>query len=210
MQIPISLRHRKFLIFWLGTIFGWIGNQVLVWAIPWHIRTFTDDPLALGAIGMIRLAPTILFSLFAGVVADSFSRRKIVLLTQTLMGSIALVFAVLTLTGIIKLWHIYLLLAAHATTYIFELPARYSITPNLVPQKDLSNALSVEFLGIQIGSLIGPVISGNVIGHFGQASAYLASASLFSSLLVALVFMGNIPQVKLPQVKFGVDWTAIK
>jgi MFS family permease len=210
MQIPISLRHRKFLVFWLGTIFGWIGNQVLIWAIPWHIRSFTDDPMALGIIGIIRLAPTLLFSLFSGVVADSINRRKIILVTQTLMGTTALVFFVLTRVGIIQLWHIYLLLMVHATSYIFELPARYSITPNLVPGKDLPNALSVELLGIQIGSLLGPLISGTVIDQFRQSSAYMVSSVLFLLFILVLIALGNIPQVKLPKVKPGIDWISIK
>ena len=54
MQLPPALRYRQFAIFWIGVIFAWIGNQVLIWAIPWHIRTFSENPLALGVIGLIR------------------------------------------------------------------------------------------------------------------------------------------------------------
>lgn len=89
--MPASLRSRQFLIFWLGTIFAWTGNQVLVWAIPWHARNFTANPIALGLIGLIRLAPTILFSLFAGMIADTFNRCKIDFITQAVMGITALV-----------------------------------------------------------------------------------------------------------------------
>jgi MFS family permease len=210
MKIPPSLRHRQFVIFWMGTIIGWIGNQVLVWAIPWHIRNFTDNPLALGAIGLIRLAPTILFSLFAGVIADSFNRRKVVFITQSLMASTAFVFGVLTLSGVIKLWHIYILLAVHATTFIFDLPARYSITPNLVPGRELPNALSVEFIGVQLGSLIGPILCGNLMNHFGQSTAYFASASLFGFILAALLLLGHVPQITLKQTSTGIDWSSIK
>ena len=210
MQIPISLRHRQFFIFWLGTTFGWIGNQVLVWAIPWHIRSITDNPLALGLVGLIRLIPTILFSLFSGILADTFNRKKIVFLTQALMVSISLLFAILTFTNIIKLWHIYLLLAVHATTYVVDLPARYSLTPNLVDKRNLPNALSIELLGIQIGSLIGPILSGYSINRFGQSSAYLISLSLFSMLGIALLAIGEVSQEKLIKVKSGFNWAAIQ
>ena len=210
LQFPPSLRRRQFAIFWAGTIFAWIGNQVLVWAIPWHIRDFTDNPLALGSIGLIRLVPTVLFSLFAGVIADSFSRRKVVFITQGTMGLVGLSLAFLTWTGKIQLWHIYVLLAVHATTFIFDLPARYSLTPNLVPGQVLPNALSVEFLGIQIGGLIGPVLSGGLMNRFGQSTAYLVSASLFGVMLIALLLLGKVSQDRMKSSQPGIDWSAIR
>lgn len=210
MQIPISLRHRKFAIFWAGIAFAWTANQVLIWAIPWHIRTFTDYPLALGAVGLIRLVPTVLASLFAGVIADKFNRRKVVFITQGTMGLVALLLAFLTLSGKIELWLVYLLLLIQATAYVFDLPARYSITPNIVPIKALSNALSVEFIAIQIGALIGPILSGTLINQFGQPAAYLAASLLFSVMLIALLLMGEVPQERLETVRKRVDWAAIK
>jgi MFS family permease len=210
LQIPLALRHRSFAIFWVGTLLAWIGNQVMVWAIPWHIRTFTQVPFAFGAIGLIRLFPTLLLSLFAGLAADSFSRRKVVFMTQSLMVVIALSFGLLSWTGTIRLWHIYLLLGAHATVYVFDLPARYAMTPNLVPKRDLPNALSVEFLGIQMGSLLGPVFSGILLERYGQSAAYLASACLISCMLLVLLLLGSIPQRKIKAIKSGIDWGSIK
>jgi len=210
MPIPPAFRLRKFRIYWVGTVFGWMGNQVLIWAIPWHIGSFTDNPFALGAIGLIRLAPTILISLFAGVIADSISRRKIVFLTQFTMGLIGLIYALLTWSGLIQLWHIYILLSIHATTYILGQPARYSMTPNLVSTNELANALSVEFLGLQIGSLLGPIVSGTVMEHFGQHAAYFTSAGLFGIMLISLLLLGPVPQEKIKRTSSAIDWDAIK
>ena len=210
MKIPPSLRHRQFAIFWAGIAFAWIANQVLIWAIPWHIRTFTDNPLALGAVGLIRLVPTVFASLFAGVIADKYNRRKVVFITQGTMGLVALLLAFLTFTGKIELWLIYLLLVFQATAYVFDLPARYSITPNIVPIKALSNALSVEFIAIQIGGLVGPILSGTLMNKFGQPAAYLAASILFSVMLIALLLMGSVPQDKLENIRPGIDWAAIK
>ena len=210
MQIPTALRHRQFVIFWAGTLFGWLGNRILVWTIPWHIRNFTDDPMALGMIGLIRLAPTLVFSLFAGVIADRFSRRKVIFITQGTMGTIALVYAILTRLEIIRLWHIYFLLVIYATAYIIDLPARYSITPNLVPKQVLPNALSVEFLGVQLGSLAGPVISGAMMNQFGESAAYLTSTTLFAVMLSALLILGNVPQRKIASSQAIIDWGSIR
>ena len=210
MHIPPSLRHRQFAVFWTGIAFSWFANQVLVWAIPWHIRDFSDNPFALGAIGLIRLIPLVLASLFAGVVADRFSRRKVVFFTQSTMGLVALTLALLTFTGKVELWLIYALLAVQSTAYVFDLPARYSITPNIVPVHVLPNALSVEFLGVQFGGLLGPVLSGFLMNRFGQPAAYFASAILFGVMLVALISMGQVPQQKLQSASPGIDWGAIK
>jgi len=210
MQIPPALRQRQFAIFWAGIIFAWTANQVLIWAIPWHIRSFSDNPLALGAVGLIRLVPTVLASLFAGVVADKFNRRKVVIITQGTMGIVALMLAILTFTGRIELWIIYLLLVLQATAFVFGLPARYSITPNIVPSEALPNALSVEFIAIQIGGLVGPVLSGTLMNQFGQPAAYLAATILFCVMLIALLLMGSVPQEKLESIKPGIEWVAIK
>jgi MFS family permease len=210
MQFPPALRHRQFAIFWTGMAFAWIANQVLVWAIPWHIRDFTDNPFALGAVGLIRLIPTIFASLFAGMFADKFSRRKVIFVTQGAMGSVALLLAVLTFTGRIELWMVYAMLSVQATAYVFDLPARYSITPNIVPAKVLPNALSVEFIAVQMGGLLGPVISGTLMNRYGQPAAYLASAMLFCVMLVALLLMGKVPQEKMHSTVSGIDWAAIQ
>jgi MFS family permease len=210
MQIPAAFKHRQFAIFWVGLIFAWMGRQMFTWGLPWHIRTFTENPLALGAIGLIRLIPTIFLSLFAGVIADRFNRRYIVFVTQSAMGLVALTLALLTLTKTIQLWHIYGLLAIQATLYVFDLPARLSLTPNLVSKQNLSNAISVEFMAIQIGSLIGPILSGGLIEYYGQSAAYFGTVILFVIMLLALLAIGPVAQQKMEIAPTGIDWVAIR
>ena len=121
-----------------------------------------------------------------------------------------LIFAILTWVYMIDLWPIYLLLLIHATAFIIGQPSRNSLTPNLVARQDLPNALSVEFLGFQVGSLLGPILSGTMINHFGQSAAYLTFAGLFGIILLALIFMGHVPQEEIHQKSAGFDWNAIR
>lgn len=207
MQIPHSLRHRQFALFWGGLFFSWVGNYMLITAIPWHIHTFSDNPIALGSIGLIKFAPLLLGSLFAGFVADSFSRRRVVFLTQGLMGLTALLAGLLTLSGRAQLWHIYLLLALYSTAFVFDAPARYSLTPNLVPERLLPNAISVEMISLQIGGLIGPVMGGWIIEHYGQEYAYLTSGVFFAFMTLTLLTMGSVSQQKVSTQHRG-DWEA--
>jgi len=210
MQIPPALRHRRFAFFWVGLLLAWTGNQILIWAIPWQISNFTDNPFALGGIGLIRLVPTIFISLFAGVIADRFNRRKVVMVTQSVMGGTALLLGLLTLTKTIQLWHIYALLVIHATAFVIDLPARYSLTPNLVPESVLPNALSVEVIAFQVGGIFGPILNGIIINQVGEFASYLISASLFTAMPIALIVMGPIHQIRFESKGGGVEWDAIK
>jgi MFS family permease len=210
MQIPPALRYRRFTLFWVGLFLAWTGNQLLIWSIPWQISSFTTNPAALGSIGLIRLVPTIFVSLFAGVIADRVSRRKIVTMTHAIMGGTALLLGILTITKTIQLWHIYLMLVIHATAIVIDLPARFSLTPNLVPKSILPNALSLEVIAFQIGGIFGPILNGIIINQIGEQGSYLIAAGLFATMPIALMLMGPVKQKRLQKVQSGVDWVAIK
>lgn len=210
LQRPPALRYRQFVILWLGIFFAWTGNQLLTWTIPWQIRSFTDNPFALGSIGLIRLAPTVIVSLFAGFIADRFNRRKVVMLTQSTMGLAALMLGVLTLSGRLQLWHIYALLLVQATAFVIDLPARYSLVPNIVPGKVLANALSIEVIAFQIGGIAGPILNGALLQHGGEQVSYLVAAVFFGVMVLLLAVMGAVPQQPHTGKQAGIDWEAIR
>jgi MFS family permease len=163
----------------------------------------------LGAVGFIRLAPTLLFSLFAGVIADRFRRRHVLIVTQSALLILALILALLTLKGQITLRVIYIIIAAQATALTFDLPARQSLIPNLVPSQDLPNAFSLQILAFQIGAFAGPTFSGLAIDRFGVAGPYLISLLGFGSMLLVLYKIGPVSQkMSLPK-RSGVDREAI-
>ncbi len=184
-----------------------------LWALLWHVRLMTDQPIALGGIGLARILPVIVFSLVGGAVADSADRRKILFVTQSVMVLEALVLAWLTFTGQITLWQIYLLTAIQATALAFDLPARQALVPNLVPAEDLPNAFSMQSIAFQVGSIVGPALSGLVIAYWGQYYAYLLNGITYLAVIGALLLIGPIPQqtrgsgrihVNLDDIKEGV------
>lgn len=209
LHLPPSLRYRKFAIMWVGMLFAWMGQGILVWAIPWHMRTFTRNALLFGGIGLFRLLPVLVFSLFAGVLADRFSRRLVIFLTQGFISLIGICMAWLTFTGSVQVWILYLMLGLHSTAFVLSLPARLAITPNLVPQEDLPNALSVEAVALQVGGLLGPLVNGWVIDHWGLAATYLVAGLSLFLLPLAVLLIGHIPQQRLALNRKGVDWQAI-
>jgi MFS family permease len=192
--IPPSLKHRQFSYLWLGRVISIIGSQMQVWAILWHIDTLTQKPLALGMVGAARVVPLILFSVFGGAVADLFDRRKLLLVTQSFQALLALLLWGLTMSGSIQLWHIYVVIALQAVAFSFDVPASQALVPNLVPREVLPNALSMNLISYQIGSIVGPAVGGLVIAGAGPEYTYLINAVSFLSVIAALIAMGEVRQ----------------
>jgi MFS family permease len=196
IHIPPSLHHRRFRLLWLGLLISIAGSQMQLWALFWQIRTLTDQPIALGAVGLARILPVIIFSLIGGAVADVLNRRRVLFLTQTGMAVAAFILGWLTLTGNIDLWHIYLLTALQAVFQAFDGPARQALVPNLVSVKDLPNAFSMNSIANQTGSIVGPAISGFIIAAGGLPYVYIINAISYLAVILALILMGSVDQQK--------------
>jgi MFS family permease len=194
LHLPPALRHRRFTLLWLGLLVSVAGSQMQVWALFWHIRTLTDQPIALGGIGAARIVPVVVFSLIGGAIADSFNRRRILYLTQSAMALVAVGLGLLTQFEHITIWHIYLLTAIQAVAIAFDLPARQALVPNLVPTEDLPNAFSMTSIAFQTGAILGPAVSGFVIAYGGLQVVYYINAVTYLAVILALVMMGDIPQ----------------
>jgi MFS family permease len=210
LHIPPSLLHRRFRLLWLGQMISIAGTQMQVWALLWHIRILTDQPIALGAIGLARIIPVIIFSLFGGLVADIANRRKIIFITQSVMALTALALALLTFTEKVALWQIYVLTAIQAVAVAFDNPARQALVPNLVPASDLPNAFSMNSVAFQVGSIVGPALSGLVLAYVGQAYVYLFNAISFVAVLAAVLLMGSVAQEVQPGQQATINLSAIR
>jgi MFS family permease len=194
IHLPAALKHRQFTLIWVGLIISMIGSQMQQWALFWHISQLSTAPIAVSIVGGVRFAAVLCFSLVGGLVADRANRRMILFLTQSISLLVAFVLGLLTLIGVIQLWHIYLLSAIQASAMAFDLPARQSLVPNLVPREDLPNAFSLQSIAFSVGAIVGPALSGVVIGYLGQEYAYFINAISFLAVIFALIAMGSVPQ----------------
>jgi len=199
LKIPPALRLRPFRLFWFGFMVSVTGSQMQFWALLWHIRELTDEPIALGGVGLARIIPLLIFALVGGVTADSNDRQKVLYITQTSMALIAVTLGVLTLTGSIQLWHIYLLTALQAIAQAYDLPARQALIPNLVDNESLPNAFSMTSIALQTGSILGPAMSGITIATLGLDAVYFINALTFFAVILALIMMGKIEQELAPK-----------
>ncbi|HSL28382.1 MAG TPA: MFS transporter [Anaerolineales bacterium] len=209
IHIPPSLKHRRFFYLWSGQLLSIAGTQMQIWALFWHIRTLTEEPIALGGVGLARILPIIIFSLIGGVIADSFERRKIMFLTQAAAALVAISLGLLTQFNQISIWLIYALTAFQAIAVAFDSPARQALVPNLVPAKDLPNAFSMTSIAWQTGAIIGPALSGIVIATGGQEAVYYINALSYLAVILALILIGPVPQTKTDRIA-GVSLRSIR
>jgi MFS family permease len=193
----VALRHRNFRLIWAGLFLSFTGSMMQNAALLWHVSLLVPPErkgLALGLVGLVKVAPIMTFSLISGVVADAWDRRKVMLVTQLAATAVAVALAVLTLRGLTAVWPIYALAALGAAVGAFDLPARQALVPSLVPREHLPNAISLNTIMFQTASVVGPSLGGIVIATSGVAWVYLANAISFSAVVAALLMMRNLPQ----------------
>lgn len=144
---------------------------------------------------MFRAVPIIAFSLIGGVVADRVDRRKIILFTQFTSGLFAIILGVLSVTGLIDVWHIYALTFVSAAVNSASLPARDAITANLVPRQHLMQAIGLNTSVMQISRIAGPSIAGLLIATISLPLTYLLNgiAHVITFGMITRIYLGPLP-----------------
>jgi MFS family permease len=206
MVIPPALKSRPFLMYWIGHLISIAGSQMQLWALYWHLRTLSDQPMVISGIGLVRFLPVILLSLVAGVVADRFERRKIAILTQIALGLVAMFLGLTTAWGVVTLWIIFGLVILQSVAVAFDGPARQALIPSLVPRENLANAYSMTSIASKVGGILGPAICGVVIAFWGLQWAYWINAISYLAVIAALIAMGDIRTV-IEKKHFGLRGT---
>lgn len=186
-----------------------------LWALYWHLRILSDQPMIISGIGVARFLPVIVLSLAAGLVADRFNRRNIAILTQAALGCVALILGVETGRGIASIWLLFGLVIFQSVAVAFDAPARQALIPSLVPRENLANAYSLNSIASKVGGILGPALSGVVIAYLGLQWAYWFNAISYIAVILALIAMGHVPQsadasveaaYPLQEIRAGIDF----
>lgn len=192
-----ALGYPAFRIWVVGGFLSNIGGNLQTWALFWQLDHITHRAEAVGIVGLVRVVPLLAFGLFAGHIADRYHRGKILLLTQSSMGVIALILAWLSFTHQITPLAIYALIALNAVVFAYDGPARQSIVANLVPTAHYANAASINGIQWRLAEVLGPVFSGLLIAYIGPDRgpgwAYALNALSFLALLYAVLKLPPMP-----------------
>lgn len=163
-----AMRHANYRLFAAGFLVSGLGLQMLAMALAWEIYERTNDPLALGIIGLARALPVLLMALPAGYVIDSFDRRRVLVLTQAGFA-VACVALAAASWSVASLWAIYLIVTLSGCVRSFNGPTRSSLLPDLVPPEDFQSAVTWNSGIFQVSAIAGPLFAGLIISSTGVA-----------------------------------------
>jgi MFS family permease len=206
------LRHRNFRLIWIGLLLSFTGSFMQNAALLWNVSLLVPADrkgLALGIVGLVRVVPIVIFSMISGVVADASDRRKLMLLTQSGSAVVALGLAWLAFSGNTSVWPVYALAALSSAVGAFDLPARQSLVPSLVPRNELPNAISLNTIMQQTSQVLGPALGGIVIASTNVGWAYVINAVSFAAVILALLMMRDVPgRPEQPGLTDALSWQA--
>jgi MFS family permease len=184
-----ALRHRDFRIFYWGQIISLVGTWMQSTAQGWLVLEITDSELMLGIVSATASLPVLLFTLYAGVLADRADKRTIILIAQCASLVLALILAILTDTRAITIGWILLLVFLLGTANAFEIPTRQSFFVDLVGKADLTNAIALNSSAFNLTRIIGPAIAGILIGAVGIAAAFYLNALSYVAVIIGLLMI---------------------
>jgi MFS family permease len=200
-----SLKIAGFRNYFFALIFIGFAVQIQTVAVGWQVYDLTRDPFDLGLIGLSQFAPALLLVFVTGTVADRFPRRIIIGISLVAMAAGAAGLLFQTASGDPQVGYIFMLMAVFGTARAFYNPARQSIVPNLVPKKDLANAIATTSSGAQIATICGPVAGGLLYGLHPYA-AYGTTVVLF---LIASILILSLPRLTQDLSKRVNDWETL-
>ncbi|MEU2788875.1 MFS transporter [Streptomyces sp. NPDC007100] len=184
-----SLRVRNYRLFATGQVVSNTGTWMQRIAQDWLVVSITGSSAAVGITTALQFLPMLLFGLYGGVIADRVSKRKLLLFTQASMGLTGLALAVLTLSGNVAVWHVYLMAFVLGLITVVDNPARQAFVVEMVGPDDLRNAVSLNSANFQSARLIGPAVAGALITSLGSGWAFLLNGLSFLAPLTGLLLM---------------------
>ena len=182
-----SLRHRDYALFWSGNFLSNIGTWMQTLALGWLILVMTNSPFLLGLNGFLGSAPSLIFSLPGGAIADRLNRRKLMLVTQTSMMLLALLLAVLTSFHRIRISEILAIGFLTGLATALNAPAYQATVPDLVGRDNLMNAIALNSAQFNMSRAIGPTLAGLALGTLGAAGCFYLNSVSFLALIIALL-----------------------
>ena len=190
-----ALHSRNYRLFFGGQSISLIGTWLTQIATSWLVYRLTNSALLLGVVGFASQIPVFLLTPFAGVLVDRWNRHRALVVTQTLSMAQSFALAILTLTGVINVWHIIALSAFQGLIDAFDMPARQSFVVEMVEKReDLANAIALNSSMVNSARLIGPSIAGVLIATVGEGMCFLIDGISYIGVIAALMGMKITPR----------------
>ena len=191
-RLPAALRafaHRDFRLFWFGQGVSLIGTWMQSVAQSWLVLELTNSPFLLGLVGTLQFAPVLFLSFFAGALADRRPKRRLLILTQSVMCAQALALAALIWRGHVQYWHVAVMAAVYGLANTVDMPTRQAFIAEVVGKTSLRSAIALNSAMFNGARVVGPALAGLAIARWGTAVAFLANGLSFLAVIAALAML---------------------
>jgi len=188
-QTPNLLRTKRYVLYWISSLFSNIGTWMQQVAQPWVILNLTHSAFWVGMDSFVMNAPGWIFTLWGGVLADRFDRKKIVLWCQSIQFFFVFILLVLLVLGKIQIWIILVSSFFIGVTDSLSMPAFQSIIPSIVDQKDVPRAVALNSIQFNLSRILGPAVAGMVIAAYGASVCYGANLISFIPFFLSLYWI---------------------
>lgn len=198
MQQFAALRHRGFRLLWTASLLSSTGRWADMVVLGWLTLELTDSPLMVGIVTGSKMAGYVTAP-FLGVVADRMDRRLLLIVAAVVNLAVAAAMLLLFVSGWLELWHVIALALVSSLTWALDNPARNALVPDLVGKENLTNAIALNAVALEITVVVGPALGGLMIPTLGMSGAYALIAAIFLADVVVLLRMDSVKHA-LPQV----------
>jgi MFS family permease len=192
MQLPHALRalsHRNYRLFFFGQLISLIGTWMQSVGEMWLVYRLSHSSLLLGVSGFCSQIPVFLFAPFGGMLADTRDRRRILIATQFTSMLLAGTLAALTLTQLIKIWHVFVLAALLGIVNAVDIPTRQAFVADLVARNDLMNAIALNSSMFNGARVVGPAVAGVLVASIGEGWCFLTNSVSYLAVIAGLLMM---------------------
>jgi MFS family permease len=186
-----SLKVLNYRTWAAGAFVSNVGTWVQRTAQDWLVLTelTNHNASAVGVVMALQFGPQLLLLPWTGFAADHFNQRKLLLATQATMGGLALALGILTVTGVVQLWHVYIFAFLFGCAAAFDAPVRQTFVGELVGDAELPNAVALNSTSFNAGRMVGPAVAGLIIASVGTGWAFLINGASFAAVLISLAFL---------------------
>jgi MFS family permease len=184
-----ALKHYNYRLWFVGQVVSLVGTWMQSTAQGYLIYQITRSPAYLGLVGFFGGAPTLLFTLFGGVIADRLPRRRLLVITQSVMMILAFILAALAFANAVRPWHILILAFLLGIANAFDAPARTSFVMELVDRETMTNAIALNSTMFNIATVVGPSVAGLTYAAIGPAWCFALNGLSFIPVIIALLLM---------------------
>lgn len=185
----IALRVPNYRRFFVGQTISLVGTWMQSVAQAWLVLELTSRPAALGLLVALQTLPVLLLGPYGGLVADRADKRRLMVALQSVMALLALVLGVLTVTGVVRLWEVFVIAVLLGTTNAFESPTRQSFVLEMVGREELPNAIALNSVLTNGARAVGPAVAGVLIALVGTGVCFLLNAASFLAVIYCLATM---------------------